>query len=291
MIPRDSGVVPNTSALNPHHAKQLHIIAGDVLLIRQRPVSLGRTSMCICNVTTKPKLIGIQTSHDSEPDMPAEDVRCDGDDTNTAKLSMEETLRKYIPDDSELAASIKQRESKLWVVGDSGNEWPVTDLDLDYVKVRFMGKSAEAGIILFIQDINLDWCKKLCEKYPKVLSPQILAEHVIRFDELPPTHESRQNRKDIEECLQLLYPNTLILQSPDFMSIHMDHGSTQSNTNGFHFDVENKMPCLDAKRFRQDVLSRDTSNTWKRISSRMTCVQLEEAAQLSKKDAHTPKQF
>jgi hypothetical protein len=229
-------------------------------------------------------VMSIEPAHDPEPDIPAEDVKYDDDDAGTARLSMEETLRKYISDDSELANSIRQRESRLWIIDDTDNVWPVSHLDLDRVRIR-LGMSAEGGIVLFIQDINLEWCKKLCAKYPEVLSPQILAEHVIRLDKLPPTHGSRQS---IEECLTLLYPGATIECSRDYVSIQMKHESTQPTANGFHFDMESGMPSIEVRKFRQEVFSRHAFNTWKRSSSRMTCVQLEEDAHLSKNITHTP---
>jgi hypothetical protein len=59
------------------------------------------------------------TLHDEPVDL-AERPRQDGDNDGAAKLSMEETLWRYIPHDSDMARSIGQRSSRIWIIGEGG---------------------------------------------------------------------------------------------------------------------------------------------------------------------------
>jgi hypothetical protein len=151
------------------------------------------------------------TLHERPVD-PAEQPKQDGDNTGAATLSMEETLKRYIPDDSDMARSIKQQKTQVWSIAEDDHWWHEGELNLDRLR-KLQVQSTEGYIVLFIQDSNLDWCKALCAEYPGVLSPEDLAEHVIRFDGLPSTHLEWDPR-GIGEKLGSLYPTAKIRVQP-----------------------------------------------------------------------------
>jgi hypothetical protein len=228
------------------------------------------------------------TLHD-EPVNLAEHPRQDGDAIGATTISMDETLRKYIPEDAELVTSIKERKSRLWMIDESGLKFSEDEPQFDQVN---LSRLANVDTVLLIQDINLDWCEKLCAKYPDALSPQILAEHIIRFDQLPTIHGSPQSLPVYKGLLASLYSTSKIMVeaefSGDLVSLEVMGGGPESEKYGFHLDVAIEAPSSDNKRnirgleyfpprsnLRRDIFSRDTSNIWRRASSRMSCVQLE----------------
>jgi hypothetical protein len=230
------------------------------------------------------------TLHERPVDL-AEQPEQDGDNAGAATLSMEETLKRYIPDDSDMARSIKQRKTQVWSIAEGDHWWHEGELNLDRLR-KLQVQSTEGYIVLFIQDSNLDWCKALCAEYPGVLSPEDLAEHVIRFDGLPSTHLEWDPR-DIGEKLGSLYPTAKIRVQPssNLLCTQVTAERAESETSGFHLDVASGISSSEHKRhvpsllvpdttsrFRRDVFSKDASNTWRRISSRMSCVRLKAAA-------------
>jgi hypothetical protein len=227
------------------------------------------------------------TLHDEPVDL-AEHPRQDGDNDGAAKLSMEETLWRYIPHDSDMARSIRQRSSRIWIIGEGGILRPQdkNQLDFDIVRKLHDVQAPNGSNVLFIQNINLDWCKELCDEYPEALDPDDLAEHVIRFGELPSMKELAQR-----------YPNTRIDMdsSDDIAYIHMAVERAEPKASGFHLDVAIGAPSSEhnrdlhrllmpdtMSRFRRDVFIRETFR-WRRVTSRMTCVRLKDA--LCKADA------
>jgi hypothetical protein len=222
------------------------------------------------------------TLHD-EPVHLAEHPRQDGDNVGAANLSMEETLGRYIPDESDMAHSIRQRNSRIWIIGEGGILRPQdkNQLDLDIVRKLHDVQPTNGSKVLFIRDINLDWCKKLCEEYPETLDPDDLAEHVICFDELPSMKELAQR-----------YPNTRIDMdsSGDIAYIHVPVERAESKASGFHLDVA--IGALSSEhgrdlhwllmpdtmsRFRRDVFIREAFSPWRRVTSRMSYVRLKDA--------------
>jgi hypothetical protein len=228
------------------------------------------------------------TLHD-EPVHLAEHPRQDGDNVGAANLSMEETLWRYIPDDSDMAHSIRQRNSRIWIIGEGGILRPQdkNQLDLNIVRKLHGVQPTNGSNVLFIRDINLDWCKKLCEEYSEALDPDDLAEYVICFDELPSMKELAQRYPDIRIDMD---------SSGDIAYIHVPVERAESKASGFHLDVAIGAPSSEhgrdlhwllmpdtMSRFRRDMFIREASSPWRRVTSRMSCVRLKDA--LCKTDA------
>lgn len=87
---------------------------------------------------------------------------------NQPEVSFEDTIRRYVPDGSNIALSLEQRESSLWLVYEGGNALSSNKKpDLNEIIAPFssIGESINPSI-LGIEDINLEWCKALCARYP-----------------------------------------------------------------------------------------------------------------------------
>lgn len=193
-----------------------------------------------------------------------------------------------MPKDSEVTRSIVQRKSSIRYLNEKGAEWgPQDTLDLDQIGTLPGCTETVLRGTLIVQDINLEWCKTLCAKYPVALCPELLAEHTIRFDDVLASHK---NIADTKKALASRYPNARIdlESSGDFIAVRTTCSRASSNTNGFHLDLKVAILSGEVQSYshlmntvfkrvnvRRDVFSRDFSNTWRRISSRMSCFQLE----------------
>jgi len=113
--------------------------------------------------------------------LPVEDSGHNNNDAGIPQMSLEDVIRRRIPDDSELGRSIRQRCSFFSAVSHDGTQIPGDPryFDLDVVRSELQRKGS-----LIIEDINVDCGKTLCAAYPGVLHPEIMAEHIVRFDEI-----------------------------------------------------------------------------------------------------------
>ena len=120
------------------------------------------------------------------------------------------------------------------------------------------------------------------------LTPELLAGHIIRFDNIPETYDKPDA---IKSHVEKLYHNAhfTVSSSGSFMSINMDdsfarqdhrfnldfivgsyHGEASTHLNKTLDDVfhSNKL------NNRSDVFERDEQNNWRRISVRLSCIRL-----------------
>ena len=220
----------------------------------------------------------------------------DQGNSDLTELSLEDTIRKYIPDGSHPALSLKQRKSSLWFVEDDGVAWPpIENLDFEVIDryrapLKLLGRSS----VLAIHDINLDWCQALRARYRAALHPELLAGHIIRFDEIS---SAQGDAQDIELDLLTRYPDAKIMaySSNNFIAVQMT-GSGESVTftageSAFRLgvtfqasrgkaherlvDLYRSAAMLRDVPFRQDRFEKDEFNRWRRISACITCFRLE----------------
>lgn len=138
--------------------------------------------------------------------------------------------------------------------------------------------------ILLVEDIDLDQCKALCAEYPATLHPVLLANHIIRFDEI---HSTSDSVDAIRQDLKLRYPRAgITVQSSDkFMFVGAktldDAPMADDDKRGFHLDftVENSQRSeagllIDGRDSRNDVFQLDALGNWRLISARMSCFKL-----------------
>ena len=118
----------------------------------------------------------VQFSDSGEPPSPREASEQSSDDsdsigvsleeTDMTGLSLEDTIRKYVPDGSELAISLEQRDTTARIFSD-GDEYAIKEQS--GFKINTFLDYAEAfkrPSLLVIQDANIHWSKALCAKYP-----------------------------------------------------------------------------------------------------------------------------
>ena len=151
----------------------------------------------------------------------------------------------------------------------------------------------KVGGFLLIQDINLDWCEALCAQYPEAVHPELLVQHIIRFDEITTI---LGDTEAVERDLTMRYPDAgievMASSSGNFMAV-----STKiplfyrvHDANRFHLDFTVETSSGEAHKHlhelqrgtlirgpycRQDILERDNLNKWRRISMHMSCFRLE----------------
>ncbi|KAM0717871.1 hypothetical protein Q7P37_006203 [Cladosporium fusiforme] len=206
-------------------------------------------------------------------------------------MSFEDTLWKYIPEDSDLALSIKQRKCVYSFRGDNsftlGPEEAVLSAHevLGYFSDLY-GPSSPIHRTLIIQDINLDWCKALCSGFPGAIDPDFIARHIIHFDKLPAVYEM----EDLQNDLTKRYPHagTSIESSGNFLGVQMSLSNYAIGGNGFHIDLQIEPSSSEAQQHirylrnarpfasQWDFFERDESNKWRRRSTRVSCCRLEE---------------
>lgn len=217
-------------------------------------------------------------------------------DVNLAAKSLEDILRKFMPDDSDMALSLNNRKSSVMFMSTFGERLIPLGHEPNFDEVNFYRNSVSRpkGLgTLVIEDVNLKCYQKLCAKYPGVTDPAIFAEHIVRFDDLPVPHG---NVRTINERLVTDYPDAVVNvnSSGNFMAIkmrgHYDHLDELHFgwKHGFHLDTRLEATHGEAQKhilkilgglrrhgYRADAYERDAPSYWRRISCRTTCFHLE----------------
>lgn len=236
-----------------------------------------------------------------DPDEPSslieacEPVPGDSDSTGVSlegKLSLEDTIRKYIPDESDLALAFKERKSRSWMVNDQGII-PTSDKYL-MDSFRTSSRRSKQLELLIIQDVNLDWCKALCAKYKAALDPEIIMGHIVRFDKISPAVDDAQA---VESDLAGRYPGLRFgmcssgnftafeaigpASSPSFAAdgskfrLNLVVEASRGKAREHLSEVRIKHPFFWKSVFRQMILKSDSLNEQRRISAWVSCLRLE----------------
>ena len=269
------------------------------------PATPGYQSEQLMEHTEQHAQPSVQFPDSGEPSSPREASEQASDDsdsigvsleeTDMAVLSLEDTIRKYVPDGSELAISLEQRDTTARIFSDgfnaTSNENPGFKINefLDWAEAR------ERPSLLVIQDANIHWSKALCAKYPDSLTPELLAGHIICFHEITSTPGETDS---IESRLATLYPDAgfKVSSSDSFMSIDMDktftweehqfnldfifdsyHGEASthlSKTIENCFRANGRSSRANGRSSRSDVFEKDEQNNWRRISVRLSYIRL-----------------
>ena len=244
-----------------------------------------------------------QVSDADEPSPPIQTSGQDLGNSDPTDSSFEHTIRKYMPENSDLAISLEERHTFACIVGDDDFQ-KGTDAQSSLNDIKdflALAEGLEKPALLIIQDANIHWSKALCARYPKILSPELLAAHVIHFDEIPIVKSTDGKPKSIESYLDRSCPEAgfSVSWSGDFMSIGMEGilraKKDQFNLDfvvGLHHGEASAHPGVFFERsmFRRrlakcsDVFKRDEQANWKRISGRLSYFRL--ASDLRKMGAH-----
>lgn len=197
------------------------------------PATPGYQSEQLMEHTDQHAPPSVQSSDTGEPSSPREASEQASDDsdsigvsleeTDMTGLSLEDTIRKYVPDGSDLAISLRQRETTACIVQD-GYQFATKNSETD--ELLDMAEACKRPSLLVIQDANIHWSKALRAKYPNSLTPELLAGHIIRFDKIPSTYGETYS---IEGRLATLYPDARfkVSSSGSFMSVDMVDTITQ----------------------------------------------------------------
>lgn len=197
--------------------------------------------------------------------------------------SFTEELSAYIPKDSVLMRSIRNRKtqglffSERYPVG-----CKIHDLEGGLLQDLLIDSNSSTGGALIIQDINQDWAEILRSEFPESARTTFIAEHMVRLDGKSVTEESmRQVGKEIgevcpdarmrakhfsDECLAVDFGFPFRL--PKHEGLHID----------FLFDTIGleRVPLdysfLDGTR--QTVYEKDASNHWRQASQRISWCKL-----------------
>jgi hypothetical protein len=231
---------------------------------------------------SSPREASEQASDDSDPN------GVSLEETDMTGLSLEDTIRKYVPDGSDIAISLEQRQTLACYVGDGFEAASLQQSDSEINRFLDWAEARERPYLLVIQDASIHWSKALCAKYPDSLTPELLAGHIIRFDKIPPTYGEPDA---IESHLEKLYHNAnfTVSSSGSFMSIDMDETFTWEEhrfnldfiVGSYHGEASAHLSKIikDSSRRcklnkRSDVFERDEQNNWRRISVRLSCIRL-----------------
>lgn len=232
----------------------------------------------------------VQSPDADKPSSPIEASQQDPGISDSSRLSLEDTIRKYIPDKSDLATSLEQRNTFACLVGDGIER--TTEERSDHNKINdFLVQAETPGrpSLLVVQDANIHWSKVLCARYPKSFSPELLAGHIIRFDKIPIIPSTYSKRDDIQSYLNTLYPDAefTLYSSGNFMSINMNDRFHLANdefnldfiAGSYHGEASTHLRRVSHRPIksshnRLDVFERNEQNNWRRISVRLSCHRL-----------------
>jgi hypothetical protein len=212
------------------------------------------------------------------------------------KLSLEDTIRKYIPHQSDLALAFKERKTRFWAMNDQhyiSESSEYCGLDLVDTFRSSASRSKQLNLLI-IQDVNFDWCKALCARYKAALDLEIIMGHIVRFDEIS---SAMDNAQAVKSDLARRYPSlrfevypsgnlTAIeaIVSADYQSFATDESKFRLNlvveasrgkAREHSSELGNKIPFFWKSAVRQEILESDGLNEQRRVSARVSCLRLE----------------
>ena len=219
--------------------------------------------------------------------LPVENSEDNNSDTGISQLSLRDEIGRRIPDDSELARSLEYRTSLCKVVGHDGTEIVLREFYIAEVRNRLSGKG-----VLVIEIVSIDTGEDLCAAYPAVLHPELMADHIIRFDEFPAVPRGGAG---VEWRPVSCYPDAgfEVQIWHDFMVIQTGGVNRQQRLENSYFHLgfiieDPRRPISSPFHLQdfivnhkntnhrlQDVLQKDELNRWRRVSVRVSCFQLE----------------
>ena len=201
----------------------------------------------------------------------------------SADGSFAEELGAYIPKDSVLMQSIRDRKtqglffSERYPVG-----CKIHDLKGGLLQDLLVDSNSSTGGALIVQDINQDWAEILRYELPGAARTTFLAEHMIRLDAKSVTEpilrqlgmeignvcpDARMKAKHFsDECLAIDFGFPFRL--PKHEGLHIDFLSDTIGLERVPLDYS----FLDGTR--KTVYEKDASNHWRRASQRISWCKL-----------------
>lgn len=212
-----------------------------------------------------------------------EDRNYKAQEFESADGSFTEELSAYIPKDSVMMKSIRNRKPQGLLINERYTVGcRVHSLEGGILRDMSDDSKSSTGSALIIQDINQDWAEILRSEFPKSVQTTFLAEHMVRLDETSVTEASmRQVGTEIinvcpharmkvthfnDECIAVDFG--FPFQLPKHEGVHVD----------FLFDTMERVP-MDYSFLhgtRQTVYEKDASKQWRRASHRISWCKLAE---------------
>jgi hypothetical protein len=269
------------SSLDQQHAEDL--------MRPPAPATPGNQQEQLIEDTEQQAPLPVETSDTDEPSSPIQASVEDSGNSNPTESSLEATIRKYIPDKSELAISLELRETYAYIFGNNTQGSTNVQSDLECIDGYLTQQEAREGpSLLVIQDANIHWAKALCAKYPEALSPEILAGYLIRFDKIPSTYGKTDA---IGSYLEKLYPDAgfrvdlsggfMLVERSDTWQGLENRFNLDFVVGSYHGDTSTHLSAEALDSFstnkpgtRSDVFERDEQNSWRRISVHLSCIRL-----------------
>ena len=199
--------------------------------------------------------------------------------------SFADALHAYIPEDSILMRSIRDRKPHAQFISE---RYPVgchvNDLEDCALRELLVESELYNGGALIIQDVNRDWAEILRSEFPESVYTTFLAEHMIRLDAASTTDAAlEQLEKDISSGCpdtkmevnrsddgRLVVDFRTPYQTPKDKGLHID----------FLFETMRMKRVPAGFSFsggtRRIIFEKDLSNHWRRASHRMSWCQLGE---------------
>lgn len=208
-----------------------------------------------------------------------------GQKHESVSLSFADELSAYIPKESVLMRSIRDRKPQgLFVAERYPIGCKIHGLGNDILQDLLADSNASTGGALIIQDINQDWAEILRSEFPDSVHTTFLAEHMVRLDEdsiteaslsqlgkemgniCPDAKLKAENFSDKCLAIDIGFP----FRPPEHDGLHIDFVFETARLERVPMDYSFKGGT------RRTVYEKDASEHWRRASQRASWCQLGE---------------
>ena len=208
-----------------------------------------------------------------------------GPERTSVDASFTDELSAYIPKDSVLMRSIRDRKPKgLFITERYPVGCQIQNLEGDLLQQLLADSNLLTGGALIIQDINQDWAEILRSEFPETVHTTFLAEHMSRLDDDSTTEASL---KRLGNEISNVCPGARLTAtdfSDECLAINFGFPFRLPKHNGMHIDFLFQTMALERvprdysflEETRRTVYEKDASKRWRRVSHRMSWCQLGE---------------
>jgi hypothetical protein len=199
--------------------------------------------------------------------------------------SFAETLKTYIPEDSVLMQSIRERKTSAVFINEQNPDGFENGRSIAYLLSKMRVSSERGDSALIIQDIDQFWAQRLLYEFPKSVHRAFLAHHMIRLDSFSGTDRTIERlEEDMTRNRQGAKLESRLFNC--HKSVEFVFPAPSLDTNGCHLDclfqtieesgnaVPLHVPFSNGPR--KDLFEKDQFNIWRRTSTRLSWCRLRE---------------
>ena len=206
-----------------------------------------------------------------------------GQENKSADESFTDELSAYIPKDSILMRSIRNRKPQgLFVTERYPAGCKIRSLENGLLQDMLDDSNSSTGGALIIQDVNQDWAEILRSEFPESVHTTFLAEHMIRLDVNSITEASLSR---LGEEIGNICPGARLGEkylSDKCLAIDFGFPFRLPEHNGLHIDFVFETARLERVPMeysfkggtRRTVYEKDAFERWRRASQRVSWCQL-----------------